>query len=159
METSIDDFDELRFAPAPECEKRMISKIYHLCIHLASFLAGNSTTLGQKKYLDLIFFCLCRKNVSGVFLAVTSDGISIPHMYCCLLAPSMYLLKIEQQVEDLKKLKDEMVSFHVSYDTIPEELFFLPSTGKCFEDLCKIYKVRPCSYQYLSSGNQNMTEL
>ena len=149
MDKSIDDFDQVMFSVAPECEKKTILKIYHLCIHFASFLTGGVSTLGQKKYLDLIFFCICRMNVSGVFMAKEEDGSCIPHMYCMVLAPSLYLLREELKLEQFEKLREQPLRLEISYDLIPEKLFFLPSTAQCFEDLCNLYKVKIPEYEVI----------
>ncbi len=149
MKKSIDDLDGVHDSPAPACEKRMILKIYHLCIHFASFLAGEKTTMAQKKYLDLIFFCLCRKNVSGVFMVSDNDGSRVPHMYCMMLAPSLYLLREELNLEDFEKLQDQTMILKICYDLIPEELFFLPSTAECFQQLCTLYQVEAPVYSLL----------
>jgi len=150
MGKSIDDFDQVKHSPAPECEKKMILKIYHLCIQFASFLAGEETTMGQKKYLDLIFYCLCKKNVCGVFMAIDPvDGSRMPHMYCLLLAPSLYLLREELNLSKFQKLRNQSLDLKISYDPIDEQLFFLPSTAECFQHLCELYRVKAPTYEIL----------
>jgi len=150
MKKSIDDFDDIQNSPAPECEKKMILNIYHLCIQFASFLNGGDTTMGQKKYLDLIFYCLCRINVCGVFMAIDpSDGSRMPHMYCLLLAPSLYLLREELNLTNFEKLREQDLKLKISYDPIEEQLFFLPSTAACFEELCLLYQVKSPLYELI----------
>ena len=152
MKRTIDDFDDLMNAPAPDCEKLAISNCYRLCIHLAKFLSHGDTTLGQKKYMDLVFYCLCKVNVCGVFLANPEESPSehsIPHMYCLLLAPSLYLLREELELSKMgkfEKLRDN-TKFTVSYKPVSDQLFFLPDVAECFENLCKMYHVNVPPYQ------------
>ncbi len=150
MGKSIDDFDQIRDSPAPPSEQNVILRIYHLCIQFASFLAGEETTMGQKKYLDLIFYCLCKKNVCGVFMAIDpEDGSRMPHMYCLLLAPSLYLLREELNLSKFDKLRNQNLDLKISYDPIDEQLFFLPSTAECFEELCRLYQVKTPLYELI----------
>lgn len=150
METSIDDFDQIQDSVAPESEKKLMLNIYHLCIQFASFLSCGTTTMGQKKYLDLIFYCLCKLNVCGVFMAVDpQDNSRLPHMYCLLLAPSLYLLREELKLSDFEKLRDQNLNLEISYEPVEEQLFFLPTAAQCFEELCRLYQVRAPTYELL----------
>lgn len=144
---SIDDFDSIHESPAPISEKLKILKIYHLCLHLSEFLGG-CKTVRLKKYLDIIFFFLCKKNVCGVFLASSKDGGLVTHAYCCFLAPSLYLLKQEMETSSLQTTNTDMekvkisknISFNIEYDLYPS-MEISKNIEQRLIRLCDMYQV------------------
>lgn len=144
---SIDDFDSIHLSPAPNSEKTKILKIYHLCIHLAEYMGG-CKTIGLKKYLDIIFFFLCKKNVCGAFLASSNEGHMVTHVYCCLLSPSLYLLKREIDATqpslkntDMGKVKiSKTINFNIQYDLYPT-MEIPKNVEQRLLNLCNLYQV------------------